>query len=180
MCGNGSPPSPRSPRMAWDWLGRADDRITGVTVGAGTITLMWTAGSDGNHAHAYCRVVRIRESNKQLLDEPDIWSANRAWAYPAVCADGSGRLGFTAFYGGVDRPPGHVVGLRDDASSAWVTVYTHLGSDSPTQPKWGDYLTCRADASGSGWIATGYTLDGGDTRNDIVPRVARFAVAASG
>ena len=51
---------------------------------------------------------------------------------------------------------------------------------SPAQPKWGDYLTCRADASGTGWIATGYTLDGGDTRNDIVPRVARFAAAASG
>jgi hypothetical protein len=44
-------------------------------------------------------VVRINESNKQLIDEPDIWSNDQAWAYPAACTNGSGTLGFTAFYG---------------------------------------------------------------------------------
>ena len=73
-----------------DWLWRADTRITGATVGNGVITFTWTAGNGTNRPHAYCKVVRINESNKQLIDEPDIWSNDRAWAYPAACTNGSG------------------------------------------------------------------------------------------
>jgi hypothetical protein len=161
-----------------DWLSRTDTRITGATVGNGVITFMWTAGDGTNRPHAYCKVVRINESNKQLIDEPDIWSNARAWAYPAACTNGSGTLGFTAFYGGVDRNIGHVVGARDDASASWATVYAKLGSDSPNVPKWGDYLTCRLPAPGSAtWVAAGYTLEGGDTRREIVPRVVSFSLA---
>jgi len=164
-----------------DWLSRADTRITGATVGNGVITFMWTAGNGTNRPHAYCKVVRINESNKQLIDEPDIWSSDRAWAYPAACTNGSGTLGFTAFYGGVDRNIGHVVGARDDASGSWATVYAKLGSDSPNVAKWGDYLTCRLPAPGSAtWVAVGYTLEGGDSRRQIVPRVVRFSLALAG
>jgi hypothetical protein len=39
---------------------------------------LWTAGSQDNRPHAYCRVVRINEASKQVVDEPDVWSADRA------------------------------------------------------------------------------------------------------
>src|SRR5215217_1529538 len=55
-----------------NWLGRTDSRITGGCLGAGTITFMWTAGRDSSRPRAYCRVVRIRESDKQVIDQPDI------------------------------------------------------------------------------------------------------------
>ena len=162
-----------------NWLGRTDPRITGATVGGGAITLMWTAGSDAGHPHAFARVVRISEANKQVTGQPDVWSANRAWAYPAVSTNDGGLLGFTAFYGGVDRNPGHVVGVRDDAAGAWSTAYSRLGTDSPDVAKWGDYLTCRADSPAAAtWIATGYTLEGGQARTDILPRIVRFAAEA--
>jgi hypothetical protein len=160
-----------------NWLGRTDPRITGASIGSGTIGFMWTAGTDDKRPRAYCRVVRINESTKQVIDQPDIWSRLRAWAYPAACTNRDGTIGFTAFYGGEDRNPGLVVGARDDTSSSWTTRYAKLGSHSPAVPKWGDYLTCRAHQPNSeSWVASGYTLQGGEARNDILPRVVRYTL----
>jgi hypothetical protein len=158
-----------------DWLGRADERITAASVGGGVITFMWTAGSRQNRPHAYCRVVRIREATKQVIDEPDVYSNQRAWAYPAAATNDDGIIGFTAFYGGADRHPGHVVGVRDDPAGTWTTVYTRVGSHSPDPGRWGDYLSCRRHSSEPAtWMASGYTLEGGQNRRDILPRVVHF------
>jgi hypothetical protein len=158
-----------------DWLSRSDGRITGASVGAGRICLMWTAGAGTDRPHPYCKVVRIDETTKRVIDQPDIWSKERAWAYPAACANQAGTIGVTAFYGGVDRNPGHVVGARDDSAGAWQSAYSRIGTHSPAEAKWGDYLTCRADGNGS-WFAVGYTLEGGEARTDIVPRLVQFAL----
>jgi len=160
-----------------DWLGRADDRITGASLGDGRICLMWTAGAKADRPHPYCKVVRIDEASKRVIDQPDIWSRERAWAYPATCSNRAGTIGFTAFYGGVDRNPGHIVGARDDSANAWRSAYGRLGTHSPAEPKWGDYLTCRTDGRESdSWVAVGYTLEGGEARTDILPRMVQFAL----
>lgn len=157
-----------------NWLGRADPRITGACLARGVITLMWTAGSDANRPHAYCHVVQISEATKQRVGEPDIYGTDGAWAYPAVCATGNGVLGFSAFYGGNTRHVGHVVGVRED-SGAWSSVYSRLGTDSPEVPTWGDYVVVRpVSTAPDTLVASGYALEGGSTRNDIVPRVVRF------
>ncbi len=158
-----------------DWLARADSRITAGCLGNGVITFMWTAGADTNRPQPYCRVVRINENTKNVIDEPDIWSTTRAWAYPAACVNASGVVGFAAFYGGGDRNPGHIVGARDETAGTWRTSYSRLGSHSPTRAAWGDYMNCRADIPlTSGWVASGYTLEGGSGRQSILPRVVRF------
>ncbi len=158
-----------------NWLARTDGRITGASVGRGRICLMWTAGATTGRPHPYCKVVLIDEASKRLTDQPDLWSNDRAWAYPAACANRDGAIGFTAFYGGVDRDPGHVVGARDDSASVWTSIYSRLGTHSPADPKWGDYLTCRTNGGeGNSWVAVGYTLEGGEARTDIVPRVVQF------
>ncbi|MEX5258477.1 hypothetical protein [Kocuria arenosa] len=157
-----------------DWLSRTDQRITGACLAQGVITLAWTSGSGPNRPHAYCRVVQINEASKQRVGEPDIFSNDRAWAYPALCATRSGVLGVTAFHGGQDRHPGHVVGVQEPNGS-WNTAYSRLGTHSPRDGKWGDYLSCKQDsADGNSLVASGYVLDGGDTRTDIIPRVVRF------
>jgi hypothetical protein len=155
-----------------DWLSRADWRITGGAVANGTITLMWTSGKDGSHPHPYCRAARINEESMQLVDEPDLWSDNHAWAYPAVAPNSGGKLGFTAFYGGGGDNPSHVVGVRDDPAGAWSGVFAKRGGNSPAEAKWGDYLSCRSTSDT--WVATGYTLEGGESQNFIQPRVVQF------
>jgi hypothetical protein len=160
-----------------DWLSRADLRITGASIAGGTITFMWTSGDDARHPHPYCRVVQIDEATKRLAGEPDIWSRTHAWAYPAAAANGAGTLGFTAFYGGGDQNPSHVVGAR--FGSQWKAVYSKRGGDSPVEAKWGDYLTCVPDGpAGDSWVASGYTLEGGETEDFIVPRVVQFRATA--
>jgi hypothetical protein len=136
---------------------------------------MWTAGADPNRPHPYCRVIRIDEGEKTLRDEPDIWSSSRAWAYPAACVGSGNALGFAAFYGGGGRHPGLAVGGRDDAARAWRTGLSRVGTHSPADGKWGDYITCSADGlAPNSWAACGFTLEGGAARTNIVPRVVRF------
>lgn len=156
-----------------NWLNRTDSRITGAWVGGGTIGLMWTANRDANHPLPYIRVVRLREANRTLIDEPDIWSRQSAWAYPAAAANNQGAVGFTAFYGGGSRHPGHVVGLR--TANGWDTRLSQTSTHSPPNQAWGDYLSCIAHhGNGAHWVASGYTLRGGSARQNIEPRYVRF------
>lgn len=158
-----------------NWLGRVDPRITGAWVGQGRIGFMWTAGTRNGRPHPYARVVRINESSKQVVDEPDIWSNQNAWAYPAASSNDRGEVGVTAFYGGPGRHPSHVVGLRDDGAGTWKTVFSVVASNSPTTAAWGDYLTCRVHAPfRHTWVAAGYTLQGGSDRRNIEPRYVHF------
>ena len=157
-----------------NWLGRLDPRITGACVGAGVITFMWSANRDGSHPLPYIRVVRLREANKAVLDQPDIWSNTAGWAYPAAATNSQGRIGISAFYGGGTRHPGHVVGALSTAG-AWETVLTAVSTHGPPNQAWGDYLSCVPHhANAAHWLASGYTLRGGNARKNIEPRYVRF------
>jgi hypothetical protein len=137
------------------------------------IGFMWSANRDTSHPLPYIRVARIRETSKALIDEPDIWSRISAWAYPAAAANTQGEVGFTAFYGGGARHPGHVVGVK--TATGWDTVLTLTSTHSPPDQSWGDYLSCIAHhATGAHWVASGYTLQGGTSRRNIEPRYVRF------
>jgi len=164
-----------------DWLQRCDTRITAGTLGAGRLTFAWTAGASGNRSHAHVRVVVIDRNTMEIVETPDLWSSTRAWAYPAASTNAAGAIGITAFYGGDDRNPGMVVGARDDQNARWVLRYARLGSDSTVDGKWGDYASCRADEhNNGGWIASGFTLEGGNTRTHIMPRFVRFSMIETG
>lgn len=156
-----------------NWLGRLDSRITGAWVGAGTVGFMWSANRDGSHPLPYIRVARIKQSNMTLIDEPDIWSRTSGWAYPAAAANAQGAVGFTAFYGGGPRHPGHVVGAK--TATGWDTTLTSSSTHSPPDQAWGDYLSCTPHSTNSAqWVASGYTLQGGTARRNIEPRYVRF------
>lgn len=169
MAGSYSAPGPGGV----NWLNRLDSRITGAWVGAGTIGFMWTGNRDANHPLPYIRVVRVRESNRALIDEPDIWSRLSAWAYPAAAANAQGAMGFSAFYGGGARHPGHVVGVK--TATGWETTLTATSTHGPADQAWGDYLSCAGHhGNGAHWVASGYTLRGGTSRRNIEPRFVRF------
>ena len=157
-----------------NWLGRVDPRITGAWVGGNVIGFMWTASDDGNHPFAYVRVSRINETTKALVDEPDIWSTRGVWAYPAAAANNAGQVGVSAFYGGLaNHHPAHVVGVR--TATAWDTMLTATSTNDPASAAWGDYLSCvRHSPTMANWVASGYTLQGGTARTNVVPRYVEF------
>jgi len=159
-----------------NWLTRCDPRITGAWAADGRIGLMWSANRFGTaRPRPYVRVVRIDEAARTLIDEPDIWNSSFAYAYPSAASNDRGHVGITLFRGGGALSPGHVVGLWDDVSNGWELRATRNGSDGPADGKWGDYLCCtRHSPDGLTWLASGYTLQGGSTRNQIEPRVVHF------
>jgi hypothetical protein len=157
-----------------NWLGRIDSRITGASVGGGQIAFLWTASSDATHPFAFIRVARFNEATKTLVDEPDIWSASGAWAYPAAATNSAGQIGISAFFGrGTNHHPGHVVGVR--TATAWDTVLTATSTNDPSTPAWGDYLACVTHSPNpTHWVASGYTMQGGTARTNVVPRYIEF------
>jgi len=159
-----------------NWLSRADSRITGVWVSRGEIGVMWTANrKPPGRPLPFVRVVRLNESTKAVINEPDIWNANFAYAYPDAYPNGNGDVGITTFRGGGTHHPGHVVGFQDQTSNAWRLRVTKNGTNGPTDNKWGDYLTCRRHSPIlHTWVAAGYTLQGGGGRTSIEPRYVHF------
>lgn len=160
-----------------NWLGRCDPRITGVWVANGQIGIMWTANRNPPaRPLPHVRVVRLDEATKALIDEPDIWNAQFAYAYPDACTNRNGEVGVAVFRGGGPHHPGHVVGFREEPQGSWRLRVTRSGTHTPTDGKWGDYLTCRRHApQDDTWVAAGFTLQGGGARQNIQPRYVHFA-----
>ena len=161
-----------------NWLERADSRITGAWFGNGVIGMMWTANRQGTtRPFPFVRVVQINAATMTVRNEPDIWSNTTAFAYPEACANVNGVAGITLFAGGGVRHPTHMVGVRDDAANAWRLATAFASTHSPSDNKWGDYLTCRRHApNGVDWIASGFTLQGGGARANIRPDYVRFGI----
>jgi hypothetical protein len=161
-----------------DWLGRADGRITGAYVAQGVIGFLWTSAQiAGARPFPFARHVRINESTKALINQPDVWHPNFAWAYPTAGVNDRAHLGLAAFYGGGTLNPSHAVGLLDDLNAttglAWLTTVS--GSSGPDANKWGDYLACRRHAGdGVTWVATGFSEQGGADQASIEPRFIHF------
>lgn len=158
-----------------NWLARCDERITGAWLANGAIWLAWSANSRGTRPLPYVRVVEIDENTMQATADHDIWNRRYAYAYPNGAPNDRDQVGITVFRGGNAINPGHVVGIWNDQTHHWQLRATATGTNGPADNKWGDYLTCRRHVpDGVTWVATGYTLQGGGTRNDIEPRLVLF------
>jgi len=167
-----------------NWMNRMDGRITAGWVGRGVIGFMWTANSQNTTASnpsdrrlfPFIRVVRISESDLELIDEPDIWSSKAAFAWPNTSANQRGDVGVSCFVGGGTEHPSHLVGGYDsEAPSKWRLVLARKGTDSPNSGAWGDYLCCNnRSPDGLTWIAAAYTLQGGGDDGNIVPHYVHF------
>ncbi|MCI0479506.1 hypothetical protein L0Y59_03095 [Candidatus Uhrbacteria bacterium] len=158
-----------------DWMSRTDGRITAAWTGAGEIGFAWTSNRMTRRPFPFVRAVRINESTKAVIAQPDIWNTASAFAYPDVCPNGNGVPAVSLFFGGGAVFPSHVIGVLD--AGAWKLQMTRAGTNAPADGKWGDYVTIRRrspdDAS---WIAAGYTLQGGPNRSNIEPQFVHFGI----
>jgi hypothetical protein len=157
-----------------EWLSRADGRITGAWRSNGVLGFCWTAGPRAGRPNPYIRCVRISEETMDVIDEPDLWSENGAWAYPATAPNRRGAVGMTAFFGGPTHPA-HAVGSLDTTAGTWSMLIAATSTHGPPQGKWGDYLACRPHPSRpTSWVASGFVLNGGTDRRFVEPRVVIF------
>lgn len=158
-----------------NWLGRIDSRITGAWLSGTRAGFMWTAGASGNRPLPHVKVAVVDVNSHALVEQPDIWSTQSAYAYPSACPNAAGVVGASMFYGGGTRHPAHVVGFRD--GDAWRLAITRSSTHSPPDGRWGDYLSCRRHhPASSEWVASGYTLQGGTDRRNIEPQFVHFGI----
>lgn len=158
-----------------DWLRRTDSRITGAWVSGSRAGFMWTAAAGGGRPVPYVKVAVVSTTTKALVDSPDIWHQQTAFAYPAACPNAQGVVGVSLFWGGGTRHPSHVVGFRD--AGAWRLAITRSSTHGPSGGAWGDYLSCqRQHPLSSEWVASGYTLQGGTERRNVEPQFVHFGI----
>lgn len=159
------------------WLGRCDDRITGSWVANGRIGIAWASNEiQPRRPHPFIRVVVLDEATLTVVAEPDIWNASYAFAYPDTWPNDAGVVGITMFRGGGGvRNPGHVVGQLQDTPLRWFLRRVIDGTNGPRDGTWGDYIHCRRSApDGMRWIATGFTLQGGQRAANVVQHIVEY------
>lgn len=159
-----------------DWLARrTDSRITGAWVSGTRAGFLWTAAARAGRPVPYVKGAVVDVTTQTLVEEPDIWNQESAFAYPAACPNAQGVIGVSLFLGGGTRHPSHVVGFRDGGE--WRLVITRQSTQGPDTGTWGDYLTChRHHPVESDWVASGYTLQGGGDRSAVEPQYVQFGI----
>lgn len=156
-----------------DWLARTDGRITGCWIDDDHLGFAWNSGGDAAHNHPYIRCARLARDTLDLVDEPDLWSSDRAWAYAAIGLNKRGDVGMSAFCGGA-VPITHAVGSLGE--NGWDMATVAVSTHGPANEAWGDYVDIQRDPSRTTyWVATGFTLQGGGGRPNVTPHVVTFA-----
>lgn len=157
-----------------NWLQRADGRITACWARDANLGLAWGAGAGSQRPQPFIRSVRIALDTMTVIDEPDIWSSDRAWGYPAVGVNQRGEPGISAFFGGSAHGISHAVGRLSDG--AWDMEPCGESTHGPGNGGWGDYVEVHPDPRRKTyWMASGFTLQGSGGRTSIVPQVVTFA-----
>lgn len=159
-----------------DWLGRVDSRITAAWASGNDIGFGWTAAQDNDFPFPQVRVAILNKNTKVIRAQPHLSNPQFAFAYPAVAPNASGVLGISVSYGGGSQLyPSHAVGVFDNSTSTWALIKTANGTHGPSSNLWGDYLALRPHGTDpESWVATGFTLQGGSSRANIVPRYIHF------
>ena len=83
------------------------------------VLILWNAAADAGHSNAYVRGADFQEPNLVLMSQPDIFSANHCYNYPAVVgSERDGHYGLAVLFGGKVGGGGPglntAVGIDDD------------------------------------------------------------------
>jgi ribosomal protein L35AE/L33A len=147
--------------------GRADTRMQTAWLTSTELGFMWHSSQGGTYAYPWTKVAILNPSTLAIQSQPEIYSSDSAWLYPALAVNGRGDLG-----GIIDRLGGsaaypQVRGLiRDDYSpdvttNGWET-YTLSTSTHGTSSRWGDYNGAVAhEKYPNTWLIAGHMQSGG-------------------
>jgi hypothetical protein len=155
-------------------------------VGGGRVTFFWPVGPDASHTQGHVNGASWRTSDLVRDASPVIFNNGSCFAFPVVGSNARGELGLSIANGGQAGGGGVAaqgwVGVDDDDSSGifFPTVFiVATGTHNRSDGRYGDYLTVRSnhrhDSCNSQWVATAYSLDGGNTSSaDVNARYVEF------
>jgi hypothetical protein len=172
------PPYSAPQNNAGNWMGRATERITAAWTTGGEVGFMWTANRQGiRRPQPFARGVCIDAASMTLIDEPDIWHSDVAFAWPETSPNSRGDVAVSLFLGGGDFHPSHVIGFCEKGQTGWQLALSNTGTHSPNDGKWGDYLHTRLNLPDRlSWVTSAFSLQGGGDRSNIEPRFVHFGL----
>jgi hypothetical protein len=160
-----------------NWCAFADIRVgaawrTGF--GGGEIGVMWNSAQGGPFSlpYPYTQVAILRESDRALLSEAEIWSSGNAWQYPSAGLNSRGDLAGTLAYGGGSYYVSSAAWVWDDFNShTWAPLENYLlvsGAASNGVARWGDFFTTWAHSHfTNSWVTVGAAPDAGGAPNEV-------------
>jgi hypothetical protein len=166
----------------FEWLRRADFRMTAAWVQGQEAGFAWSAAQDTNFSQPHVRVaiVDVNSTGNAPAAQPHLWNDVFAFAYPYAAVNSVDALGVSVAYGGGGINgvnPSHAVGLlhKTDTGYEWQLAATDNGDNGPADTRWGDYLAVRPHGEDPlVWVASGHTLHGGSLAANVVPRIVYF------
>ena len=162
---------------------RFDDRIMSGWLanwdgfpGEKMIGFFWNVKQSAGFLKPYTNAALFRERDRSYVARPFIRSDAGAWIYADGAPNGRGNLGVSLNY--VSNYPHLYAAIDDDFNGAppsWETKPVQMGTNGPSQNKWGDYNRARPHyPAGLKWIATGHVLIGGTLGDAVSPRYVLF------
>ncbi len=168
---------------------RSDDRVLSAWVSGGKAGFLWNAargvGGLGVFPYPYVHYVTINESSKSLVEEGAIWNPSFAYFYPSLAPNAAGKLGGVIGWAGGRLFPSFGALVSKSASGTELSnldiLTVGVGNRGPNSDVWGDYLRVRQSSlDPSGWVASGYNLQGSGSGSGAVPRYIRFVATEGG
>lgn len=148
-----------------NWLYRDDERAKTAWIAGNTVGFMWDSAQGTNRPYPFVRALTVDASSLGVTGQPDLFSTNAAWAYPAIAPNARGAIGGSVFVGSSSIAPEVVALVQDDLSppystSGWENYYIAGGTNGDPNG-WGDYLDASMNAPlPNTWAAVGFTLNG--------------------
>jgi hypothetical protein len=147
--------------------GRADTRMQTAWLTSSELGFMWHSSQGGSYTYPWTKVAILNPSTLAVQSQPEIYSSDSAWLYPALAVNGRGDLG-----GIIDRVGGssaypQVRGVIRDGYSPDVTTngwetYALSTSTHGTSSRWGDYNGAVAhEKYPNTWLIAGHMQSGG-------------------
>ncbi len=147
-----------------NWMANSDSRTLGAWIGRGIIGFMWPVKQGGSFPYPYTRVIEIRESNKSLFRQSNIWNPRFAWAFPAASSNSRGHVGGVISFGGGPFYPSSAAWVVDDLDTSFVplkSVPLAVGTDSFKNQGWGHFFTSIPHSRfGNTWVGTAMSVRG--------------------
>ncbi len=161
-----SPPPDAVQKGSGSLVATNDCRPSDFYVREGVLTIAWhtSANFGGGAAEAALRLLRLRTSDRSVLNDETYGAENVFYYYPAATVDSVGTifLGFDRS-SSTEYPSAYATGKRRNDAAIQTSALLKAGLSPTAQSRWGDYTGIDVDASlqgpsgSSAWYAGQWT-----------------------
>ena len=141
-----------------DWLTRGVANVSSILSHGDDLWIAWdaaasTKGDKPFYPKAHIRLARVRVSTWKVVSEAQVWNPDYAFAYGTLAVNDKADIGYGVGVGGPSDFPMSCFGILGDYIVYYQDNSDATAMDSPTEARWGDYITVRPSTTSRGKFA---------------------------